>query len=198
MSHRRVRPILAAALAVPLLLAGCSPQQWGTAARVGDTRIPVDRLHAMTRSVVESPLGERIPPGAHAELQTELLIGLVGQQLTALTAQRHGVTVDEAELSSAMREYGSDPQGQAVLEALPPGERESFVRGGVLREKLAQKLQGGASLDQELARVAGEVGVEVNPRYGRYTGQTIEPLISGNLSREPARTAQEEVQPVPQ
>lgn len=197
MTHRRVRPVLAAVVAVPLFLGACSPQQWGTAAEVGSTRISVQQLQDATQSVLGVSLEGRLAPeqqeAFRGQVQGEVLERLIQLELIALAARRNGITASDAEVSDAVAAMRRDPDLQRSLaeNALPPTEVPRVARADVLLRKLAEKLQaqpnpGGANpMLQELARVAREAGVEVNPRYGRYDPAQFElqSMLSGGLAR---------------
>lgn len=205
MSSRRVRRILAACLAVPLLITGCSPQQWGTAARIGDSRISVEEVQRITRAVLDSPQEEGMTPeqeeAARRQAQATVLHELIRQRIVLLAAARNGVTVTEAEVTEDLRNVRQDPAAARFYDRLTPEDAATLTRARLLQTKLVEKLEAsGRSLGDVARRVADDEGVEVNPRYGTYDRERValEPQIGAGLSDTTARPAPAEPDLVPQ
>jgi hypothetical protein len=91
--------------------------------------------------------------------------------------------------------------GGAALEqelstfGVPPSQRRAFMRYYAQRLALGAKLVPGdprsvgqqqqEAVQQQLVQTAREIGIEVNPRYGRWNTDElrIEPAPSGGLAR---------------
>lgn len=199
----RTKSRLVGALAAgALLLTGCADGTHpGSAAAVGDVEISTSRLDDVVSSV-SAAQGQAISPTAALQL-------MISSELTRQVANQRLVSVSDAEVASAMNQVIQDPQLLAKFKSDPVASAflHDFARGQIGVIKL-----GGASgiTDpgaREAAQKGGEVlaeggariGVVVNPRYGTWSGDQINPT-SGSLSTPfkqptPATPQQGEGQP---
>lgn len=194
MAHYRRSPrALAAAGALAgltLLTSACSPDEWGTAARVGDYRLSVADLQADS-SAVAAQIAPTTTCG-QGTLQNDVLQRAVQLQLVHKAAERNGVSVTEAEIDSFLGGVGpiAEAEKQAAATCVAPRHLRDLVRVIAESQKLEAKFQNSpdpSAATGELQSVASQEGVEVNPRYGRFvltdSELGVEPLVSGGLAK---------------
>ncbi len=177
----RLAAVLAGAV---LLLAGCAEGTHpGSAAAIGDTEISLSRLDDVVTAVT-AVQGQPISPTAALQL-------MINTELSQQVAQRRSVTVSDAEVASALPQVVQDPALLAKFEkdAVAGDFLRDFTRGQIDLVKI-----GGASGitdpgareaaqkgNQIILDEATKIGVDVNPRYGKWTGDQIT-STSGSLS----------------
>ena len=176
-----------------LVLGGCADGTHpGDAAVVGDTAISMSRLDDTVRAV-SSVQGEPIAPRSALQL-------MISAELSRQVAAKRTVSVSDAEVGAAMSQVVQDPELRAKFEANPVANEflRTFARGQIGLIKI-----GGASgvndpgaqeaAQKGLEIVTGQaasIGVDVNPRYGKWSGDQIAGQ-SGSLStpfKQPSAT----------
>ncbi|MGH3824785.1 MAG: SurA N-terminal domain-containing protein, partial [Pseudonocardiaceae bacterium] len=107
---RRAALGLAGALAAAVLIAGCGSGQFGAAAIVDGTEIPVDQVHDQLVAVLdkEGPQARaQLVAGQQLdELSRKLVTVRIRHQLLDIAAQRAGLTVDQAQVDRMITEVG--------------------------------------------------------------------------------------------
>ncbi len=179
---------LAAGLAAGVGLTGCgSPANPGAAAQVGDDTISVSYLQKQLDEAIEQASstgqGQQPRPGAAelGESQRAVLQQLIYDAVIVATGDRLGVTASQASIDKVKGEMRAQ---QAMV---PSDMVEGFARWVALRRELNARLLGRTPTSQaeqakadellgnELAKTAREIGVTVNPRYGRWNGSQLVP-----------------------
>jgi hypothetical protein len=181
---RRKSRLVAVLAAGVVLLTGCADGTHpGSAAAVGDVEISTNRLDDVVTSV-SAAQGEAISPTAALQL-------MINSELTRQVADQRLVSVSDAEIASAMEQVIQDPQLRAKFKSDPVAS--SFLRDFARGQIGVIKLGGASGITdpgaREAAQKGGEVlaeegakiGVVVNPRYGTWSGDQINPT-SGSLS----------------
>lgn len=207
----RLAPVLALGLVAVLVLAGCAETpRVGAAAIVGDERLTVTQLQdnvarvlAERQAAAEEGADTDRGDVASGDLQRELLGRWIQGQLLEVVARRLGVPavtdgqVDEA--IAGVRQQGGDElvQQRAVELSIASGDLRDFVRNEALAFAVFAKLGPApqsqeeadalqARLSEELAKAADEVGVRVNPRYGRWDRESRSVVRGDDGLTEPA------------
>ncbi|WP_030690340.1 SurA N-terminal domain-containing protein [Streptomyces globisporus] len=184
--HRRTALAVSAALlaAAPLLTACGSDAHPGAAAVVGGERIEVASLQAQVKDVRDaqaaSPQSAQLV-AATGDLGRRKLNVMIFDRVVDKVARDHGVTATRAELqqtrTSFVRQGGGEDRLAAVLlqeQGVAPDQIDAFVRRNVLMNKIAQKLgvtespEGQKKLTDVFSAASKEIGIDVNPRYGRW------------------------------
>jgi hypothetical protein len=182
-----VKKILAVVAAVALLLTGCS--QVGAAATLGDTKI----TQATVQGSVDSILAERAKVDVtQMQLETgealnrsQLRFHLLSQLLRAL-GEELKIKVTKAEIDTRRASILEQVGGAASLPSalvsagIAPEDLDTYIEAISLSEKISQALvAAGATQDQvgqEIQKLvvakAKELGVTVNPRYGKWNAET--------------------------
>jgi hypothetical protein len=183
---RRPRLVLAAAsvAAAALLLTGCSNQQPGAAATLGDTRISEQTLSAEVQAVLvakgqpATSVDETLPP--------QMLGRLITIELIDELARREGIVVTQGQIDEQVANYVGQAGDQAAVEKLfieqgvAPSQIESIVRlnlqaqalGIALDPKGSAEEQGQAVVEAVVA-LSTELDTTVSPRFGTWDAATI-------------------------
>ncbi|MEU0400489.1 SurA N-terminal domain-containing protein [Streptomyces sp. NPDC006197] len=210
--HRRTALTVSAALlaAAPLLTACGSDAHPGAAAVVGGQRIEVASLQAQVEDVRDaqaaSPQSAQLV-AATGDLSRRKLNVMIFDRVVDEVARDNGVTATRAELQqtrdSFVRQGGGEEQLKAVLlqeQGVAPDQIDAFVRRNVLMNKIAQKLgvtespEGQKKLTDVFSAASKELGIDVNPRYGRWDdaqvrlSDTTAPWLR-QISQDPAAAA---------
>lgn len=157
-----------------LLAAGCGAT--GTAATVGDQTITIDELQSEVLEFSDS-FDEPLPvSGDLADVQREFLTRQINHLLLIELADAEGVEITDAQVDQLYDELAAGTEGD--LDAL----RAQFVYTEAgLRRALEDELRLRAlepivgPIEPALEATAAEVGVEVNPRYGTWSGVALSP-----------------------
>ena len=183
-----MKKILAITAAVAtFLLAGCS--QVGAAATVGDTKI----TQALVQGSVEAILSERAKVDtSQMQLETgstlnvsQLRFHLLGTLLREL-GQELKLNVTKAEIDSRRASILEQVGGEAALPnalvnaGIAPQDLDRYIEAIAYSDKISQKLTAAGvtedQLGQEIQKLvvakAKEIGVTVNPRYGKWDATT--------------------------
>ena len=183
-----MKKILAITAAVAtFLLAGCS--QVGAAATVGDTKI----TQATVQGSIDAILSERAKVDTtQMQLETgsslnvsQLRFHLLGTLLREL-GQELKLNVTKAEIDSRRASILEQVGGEAALPnalvnaGIAPQDLDRYIEAIAYSDKISQKLTAAGvtedQLGQEIQKLvvakAKEIGVTVNPRYGKWDATT--------------------------
>ena len=183
-----MKKILAITAAVAtFLLAGCS--QVGAAATVGDTKI----TQATVQASVDAILSERAKVDTtQMQLETgstlnvsQLRFHLLGTLLREL-GQELKLNVTKAEIDSRRASILEQVGGEAALPnalvnaGIAPQDLDRYIEAIAYSDKIGQKLvaagvtedQLGTEIQKLVVAKAKEIGVTVNPRYGKWDPTT--------------------------
>ena len=183
-----MKKILAITAAVAtLLLAGCS--QVGAAATVGDTKI----TQATVQGSIDAILSERTKVDtSQMQLETgstlnvsQLRFHLLGTLLREL-GQELQLNVTKAEIDSRRASIVEQVGGEAALPTalvnagIAPQDLDRYIEAIAYSDKIGQKLvaagvtedQLGTEIQKLVVAKAKEIGVTVNPRYGKWDATT--------------------------
>jgi parvulin-like peptidyl-prolyl isomerase len=177
-----MKKILATALAT-FLLAGCS--QIGAAATVGDTKI----TQALVQGSIDAILSERAKVDtSQMQLETgatlnvsQLRFHLLGTLLREL-GQELQINVTKAEIDSRRASILEQVGGEAALPSalvnagIAPQDLDRYIEAIAYSDKISQKLVGagvtedqlGIEIQKLVVAKSKEIGVTVNPRYGKW------------------------------
>ena len=181
-----MKKILATAIAT-FLLAGCS--QIGAAATVGDTKI----TQALVQGSIDAILSERAKiDTSQMQLETgatlnvsQLRFHLIGTLLREL-GQELQINVTKAEIDSRRASILEQVGGEVALPSalvnagIAPQDLDRYIQAIAYSDKISQKLvaagvtedQLGAEIQKLVVAKAKEIGVTVNPRYGKWDPTT--------------------------
>jgi parvulin-like peptidyl-prolyl isomerase len=181
-----MKKFLATAIAT-FLLAGCS--QIGAAATVGDTKI----TQALVQGSIDAILSERTKiDTSQMQLETgatlnvsQLRFHLIGTLLREL-GQELNLNVTKAEIDSRRASILEQVGGEVALPSalvnagIAPQDLDRYIQAIAYSDKISQKLvaagvtedQLGAEIQKLVVAKAKEIGVTVNPRYGKWDPTT--------------------------
>ena len=183
-----MKKILAITAAVAtFLLAGCS--QVGAAATVGDTKI----TQATVQASVDAILSERAKVDTtQMQLETgstlnvsQLRFHLLGTLLREL-GQELKLNVTKAEIDSRRASIVDQVGGEEALPnalvnaGIAPQDLDRYIEAIAYSDKISQKLTAagvtedrlGLEIQKLAVAKAKEIGVTVNPRYGKWDATT--------------------------
>jgi hypothetical protein len=192
-----VKKILAIMAATALLLTGCS--QVGAAATVGDTKITqatvqgsIDSILAERAKVDTSQMqletGESLNRG---QLRFHLLSALLLAVGTELKLKVTKAEIDTRRASILDQVGGAAALPNALVNAgIAPADLDIYIEAISISDKISQALvAGGVAQDQvgtELQKLvvakAKELGVTVNPRYGKWDPKVADVVASDSAS----------------
>lgn len=186
--YRRVAA-LSAVLAASVT--ACDAEQVGAAAVVGDERITVTELQDQVREVARVSGGD--VTSDQSNVQATVLNRLINNQLGDTVAELADVTVTEAEIDEYIDEQllSQAPDGDLTPVLARNLLSEDTLRDAVREALLVEKVGGSDAYVELLAEASDEEGVEVNPRYGDWTGTMLDSEASGSISVPAAELAQD-------
>ena len=187
------------AVVATFLLAGCS--QIGAAATVGDTKI----TQALVQGSIDSILSERskvdtsqmqLETGAALNL-SQLRFHLLGTLLSEL-GQELELNVTKAEIDTRRASILEQVGGKAGLPnalvnaGIAPQDLDRYIQAVAYSDKISQKLvaagvtedQLGIEIQKLVVAKAKEIGVTVNPRYGKW-----DPITADVVAADSAESA---------
>jgi hypothetical protein len=193
-----VKKILAlVAVAATLVLTGCS--QVGAAATVGDTKI----TQATVQGSIDSILAERAKVDTtQMQLETgevlnrsQLRFHLLSQLLREVGSELK-ITVSKAEIDTRRASIIDQVGGAASLPnalvnaGIAPGDLDIYIEAISFSDKIGQKLtaagvtqdQIGTELQKLVVAKAKELGVTVNPRYGKWDATVADVVAADSAS----------------
>jgi hypothetical protein len=175
------------AVVATFLLAGCS--QVGAAATVGSTKI----TQATVQGSIDAILSERTQVDtSQMQLETgstlnvsQLRFHLLGTLLREL-GQELQLNVTKAEIDSRRASIVEQVGGEAALPTalvnagIAPQDLDRYIEAIAYSDKIGQKLvaagvtedQLGTEIQKLVVAKAKEIGVTVNPRYGKWDATT--------------------------
>jgi len=178
-----VKKFLAIIAATALLLTGCS--QVGAAATVGDTKI----TQATVQGSIDSILAERAKVDVtQMQLETgealnrsQLRFHLLSKLLRAL-GEELKIEVTKAEIDTRRASIleqvgGKESLPSALVSAgIAPEDLDTYIEAISFSEKISQALvaagvtedQVGTEIQKLVVAKSKEIGVTVNPRYGKW------------------------------
>jgi len=182
-----------------LLLTGCS--QVGAAATLGDTKI----TQATVQGSIDSIISERTKVDtAQMQLQTgeELNRGQLRFHLLSALLREVGkelkITVTKAEIDTRRAAIVTQVGGEEAMPAalvnagIAPQDLAAYVEAVLFSDKVGQAIlasgvaqdQVGAEIQKRIVAKAKELGVTVNPRYGKW-----DPAVADIVASDPASSA---------
>jgi parvulin-like peptidyl-prolyl isomerase len=188
-----------AMIAAALLLTGCS--QVGAAATLGDTKI----TQATVQGSIDSIISERTKVDtAQMQLQTgeELNRGQLRFHLLSALLREVGkelkITVTKAEIDTRRAAIvtqvgGEEAMPSALVNAgIAPQDLDAYVEAVLFSDKVGQVVlasgvaqdQVGLEIQKLIVAKAKELGVTVNPRYGKW-----DPEVADIVADDPASSA---------
>ena len=175
----RSRGVLLAVGAMALL-AACSPMKAGSAAVVGTETLPESQVSDAFQEVADVAAAHNLTAPAATDLSLRLVGVWVEETLTEQLAAREGVTVSNGEVDTFMTQFSSDQLAQiAVSSGIGPSTIQRAARSQLLQQELEKKLDStgtpteqSQALRDALAKVAADLGVSVNPRFGSWDPKT--------------------------
>jgi SurA N-terminal domain len=193
-----VKKILAlVAVAAAFVLTGCS--QVGAAATVGDTKI----TQATVQGSIDSILAERAKVDTtQMQLETgevlnrsQLRFHLLSQLLREVGSELK-ITVSKAEIDTRRASIIDQVGGAASLPnalvnaGIAPGDLDIYIEAISFSDKIGQKLtaagvtqdQIGTELQKLVVAKAKELGVTVNPRYGKWDATVADVVAADSAS----------------
>ncbi|ARH91577.1 MULTISPECIES: SurA N-terminal domain-containing protein [Streptomyces] len=197
----------AALLAATPLLAACgSGAHPGAAAVVDGKRITVAQLQAKVKDVraaqAKSPQGTQLIMNT-GRLSLATLNGMIFDRVLARSAEHAGVTVTRRAVQKWRDQAEQQAGGAERLKAMwlqqgiAPDEVDAMVRNQLLLDGVAKHLgadrgkpEGQRALARELAKTSRSMGIDVNPRFGKWDdqqvilGETKDPWITTGQAKQ--------------
>lgn len=119
--------------AVLIAIAGCSPQQAGAVAVVGDDRLTHDEVHAEIDDLSEDlPEGMELTEEDRTAIAAGTVGGWVAEQLLDAIAEDDGIDVSQDALDAKVEEFGG-PQALAA-NGIGPDSADEFAKFQILME----------------------------------------------------------------
>ena len=184
-------------VAATFVLTGCS--QVGAAATVGDTKI----TQATVQGSIDSILAERAKVDTtQMQLETgevlnrsQLRFHLLSQLLREVGSELK-ITVSKAEIDTRRASIidqvgGAESLPNALVNAgIAPGDLDIYIEAISFSDKIGQKLtaagvtqdQIGTELQKLVVAKAKELGVTVNPRYGKWDATVADVVAADSAS----------------
>ena len=184
-----------------LLLSGCA--QVGAAATLGSTKITQATVQASIDSIIAARVGVDT---SQMQLETgeslnrgQLRFHLLTALLVA-TGKELKISVSKAEIDTRRASIieqvgGAEALPSALVGAgIAPGDLDAYLEAIIVSDKIGQALIGsgisqeqvGAEIQKLIAAKAKELGVTVNPRYGKWD-PTVADVVAAD-SASPAVT----------
>ncbi len=145
---RRATAGLAGLIAVSALaLSACAPAHPGAAATVGNDRITVAQLQALTNRTLADPSFAATNGTDTAAVQRQELTNLVNHHLLDVAAREKGVSVTEGEvgttISTVLKQEGSQQalDKDAAAHGIAPEDVHDYFYYATLESKLAPKIE---------------------------------------------------------
>ncbi len=192
-----MKKFLAIIAATALLLTGCS--QVGAAATVGDTKI----TQATVQGSIDSILSERTKVDtSQMQLETgeslnrsQLRFHLLSKLLRALGVELK-IEVTKAEIDTRRASITEQVGGAASLPnalvsaGIAPADLDTYIEAISFSDKISQALiaagvtedQVGAEIQKLVVAKSNELGVTVNPRYGKWDPKVADVVANDSAS----------------
>jgi hypothetical protein len=130
-----------------LALSACAPTHPGAAATVGDHRITVAQLQALTNRTLADPSFAAGNGSDSAAVQRQELTNLITHRLLDVAARDKGVTVTEGEVGTALSQVLKQEGSQEALDkdaaahGIAPEDVRDYFYYVALQTKLASKIE---------------------------------------------------------
>jgi hypothetical protein len=191
--RRAAAAVMAAvgALALVVTLSACDPKEAGSAAVVGGARITETQINHDAALVLAAFAKAGTEAPSNATLLRTLVDRAIDDEIVEAAGKAEKITITQGEIDKLI----SDNGGRAKLTEdfatrdglwLPPGQIDDLARSSLIQLALGNKLVPGgdatavdAAVTKYKAKLAGELGVTVSPRYGSWSRTALE--ITGNL-----------------
>ncbi|WP_369208892.1 SurA N-terminal domain-containing protein [Streptomyces sp. PU-14G] len=175
--------------ATPLLTACGNDAHPGAAALVKGDRISMAQLQARVGAVRDAqraePQGEQMIKQS-GKLTRATLDGMIRERVVAQAAKDAGAGVSRREVQQVRGELEKQAGGKKQLETvwlrqhhLAPDDIDDFIRMQLRIEKIAaakgidlMSPEGPQRINAQLSRVADDMKINVNPRYGEWNTRT--------------------------
>lgn len=201
------RTLVAALLTGGLLLTGCSSQdvpRAASAAKVGDTSISMAELEGRVNeaaAAIASLNQGQTPAEVKAlrvgengvSLSQVNLQWLITTELMDIVAEREGIQPPADQVQAKQEELSAVNGQQLISGGIPVSAAPDIARYSVQSTLLAEKIAAAgdvnaraAAIVGELSKVATEVGVEANPRFGIFDTKTLSFTGASNDLSTPA------------
>jgi len=184
MSRKRAAGIAGTAMAIGLVLGGCSSASPGAAAVVGEQRISERELTAQVEEVLRAQ-GRSVDSSSQALVATTL-DRMITTSLIDQLAKSEGFEVTQGELDATLAMYQEASGGKEALEQallgqdLAPDDIPEIIRVNILAQKIGMALDPAGSPDAQSAAVfeavtaySNAVGTTVSPRYGTWDSTSL-------------------------
>jgi hypothetical protein len=177
--------IAAVLLGGMLVLSGCSGQQAGSAALIGDSRITEQQLTTTVQEVL-SAQGQPVDTAA-APLTSQTLGRMIVIDLVDRLALSNDVVVTQGRIDEQLATYITQAGDKAAMEqtfvqqGVAPSQIEPVIRLNIQAQDLGIKLapqgtaeeQGKAVFDAVTA-LSDELDVTTSPRFGTWDAKTLQ------------------------
>jgi peptidyl-prolyl cis-trans isomerase SurA len=190
---RRYVAVPVAIAAALLAVAGCSPQQAGSAATIGSARITTKALDLKVQDLHAALKGAEPQSATAAKTVSYVLQTLITNDLIVVAATKNGVTVKPTEVAAARAALESSNGGKAGLDKLaanqgiPPSQIDSILYSNAAITALGKKLvPNGTAAQQQtavkayLVKLSKDLNTSVSPRYGKWDGASLSIVAAPN------------------
>jgi ribosomal protein L11 len=186
---RRTTVLAVGALLVGLpLMTACGTPHAGAAAVLDGDQITVSSLQAKVREVrsaeAKSPNAAQLSANS-TQVTGRTLSEMVFERVVARAMKDNHVTVTRAELQDFRHKQEAQPGGAAGLkealleqQGIAPKDVDGFLRTQLGIRDIAESIgadlntqQGTTMMRTLLANTSKDMGVDVNPRYGKWDNQ---------------------------
>ena len=195
----------ALAAVAALTLSACGSGQPGSAAMVGNTFIPEAQLTQEVEQVVN-----KLGVSPSGQVNRVLLQRLVLQQIVDQLAAEHNITVSEGAIQSTIDKQAKIHGSVAAFETsllqsgIPSESVNNAVKMSLQLQQLGDQLAPGKSDNEKQMAVsmaalnlAGQEGVEINPRFGVWDLPTLQIGEPPNTLSEPELIKDNGLVPMP-
>jgi hypothetical protein len=201
-STRRYVAVPVAIAAALLAIAGCSPQQAGSAATIGGARITTATLDTKVNDLHTALKGAE-PQGTSAtKTVSYVLQTLITNDLIAVAATKNGVKVKPTEVAAARAALETANGGKAGLDKLaanqgiPPSQIDAILYSNAAITALGKKLVPNGTTQQQqtavkayLIKLSKDLNTTVSPRYGKWDGASLSVVPATSSVTKPAPSA---------
>jgi hypothetical protein len=178
--RRRSAALAAAAVLAVAALTACTPTKAGSAAIVGDQALSEATLTSLAKQVRDVATRADIEVPQADALNQRIVALWVNEQLTQALADKVDADVTPAQVDSLLGQFQPDQLAQIqVSSGIAPSMLRDAAGAAVLRQAIVTSLAPNAAASQQTAllgrayrRIADEVGVSVNPRFGSWNADT--------------------------
>lgn len=176
--------LVALVLAAGIGLAGCTgtgEPRSGVALEVGERTVTVDELQDQVETLRQADPQSNLAENEGASVQQSLISQMIMDELNSELISRADLRVEESQVTELKQQFRRQlKQGDQTLpdsvidDAARRQARQSLIPQALLGDDFEQRLQDNPNLDmnklyqRRMQRLAADLGVEVNPRYGSF------------------------------